>query len=176
MRCTATRANPARYFQISNAKVLIRVNLLNTCHILHFFGQCGGPSAGDGPEKYSTMSALILRAVLLVHATRSYQYSACVPNCRLLTLQDVVACSLSNAVPAMGLARRPMSEGKFTDQICFQCMMHFACGYSTGFQRAGQGAREINALQGYNFVVQGVASRLPAELEGLGWMATKGNC
>ena len=61
----------------------------------------------------------VLRGVLVVHATRHYEYSACVPGHQLLSESDVLACFVAgrgasdDATTGNLLKRRSTSEGKF---------------------------------------------------------------
>ena len=61
----------------------------------------------------------LLRGVLVVHATRHYEYSACVPGHQLLSESDVLACFVvgrgasDDATTGNLLKRRATSEGKF---------------------------------------------------------------
>lgn len=117
------RANPRVQYRIGQSFLQDEVTFLNSCRLLrlHCVDSVNDPVQVQTRKNIMSCSTdcsamdrsrTILRAVMVVHATRHYEFSSCIRNQTLLSPDQVLACFSRGHVDE-GLVRRSTSEGRF---------------------------------------------------------------
>jgi len=120
--------NDRKQYRCSTHEVGLPVSFLTACQMLNLhevfsvhdpvqirvrdcIAQCRGSATDDRSSVQYWRS--VLRAVLIIHATRRYEYAPCVVGNSLATVQEVLGCFVGSSRVELGMRRRPTSEGRF---------------------------------------------------------------
>ena len=129
------------------------MNFVNTCSVLslHCVDSIDDPvqrsvrsnilacGCHDGSASSARYLSSVLRAVLIVHATRRYEYSACFRGAVLDNQENVYRCLVDNS-PDRSLGRRLTTEG------------HFLCGKASNVFMVLAKSNVMDTLEGGDYV------------------------
>ena len=170
VRAWSSIVNSAVDYRIGEKRLDADVTFFNSCQFLrlHCIDSIDDPVQATVRENILACSQdcrsadrarTILRAVMLVHATRHYEFSSCFKGASLLKPEDVIGCVTGPGGASkrdLDLVRRSTSEGRF---LCGRASQPFeflarsnvmdtfpGCEYHKEFEQA---VRKLNALGGY---------------------------